>query len=121
VAITEAGDASNVVGLVYIAAFIPDQGQSALDLLSQAPAPNKDMRAIKDDFLYLDPAAFPADFAADIPLAEAHFMAHSQPMLAKVAAAAAQVTTAAWHHKKSWASYFSVISRISLLPKISRI
>lgn len=102
VVITEAGDASNVVGLVYIAAFIPDQGQSALDLLSQAPAPNKDMRATKDDFLYLDPAAFPADFAADVPLAEAHFMAHSQPMLAKVAAAA-QVTTAAWHQKKSWA------------------
>jgi hypothetical protein len=53
-------------------------------LLSQAPAANKDMRATKDDFLYLDPAAFPADFAADVPPAEASFMAHSQPMLAKV-------------------------------------
>ena len=36
VVITEAGNAPNVVGLVYIAAFIPDQGQSALDLLGQA-------------------------------------------------------------------------------------
>jgi pimeloyl-ACP methyl ester carboxylesterase len=102
VIITEAGNAPNVVGLVYIAAFIPDQGESALTLLSGAPAANNDMRATKDDFLYLDPAAFPADFAADIPPAEANFMAHSQAMLAK-AAAVATVTTAAWHHKKSWA------------------
>jgi pimeloyl-ACP methyl ester carboxylesterase len=100
--ITEAGNAPNVVGLVYVAAFIPDQGQSVLDLLSQAPPANNDMRATKDDFLYLDPAAFPGDFAADVTPAEAAFMAHSQPMLAK-AGAAAPVTTAAWHEKKSWA------------------
>jgi pimeloyl-ACP methyl ester carboxylesterase len=103
VVVTEAGNAPNVAGLVYIAAFIPDQGQSALDLLSQAPPANNDMRATKDgDFLYIEPAAFPADFAADVPPAEANFMAHSQPMLAK-AAAAAPVTAAAWRKKKSWA------------------
>jgi pimeloyl-ACP methyl ester carboxylesterase len=102
VVITEAGNAPNVVGLVYIAAFIPDQGESAVGLLSQAPPANNDMRATKDDFLYLDPAAFPVDFAADLPPAEANFMAHSQAMLAK-AAGGAPVTTAAWHQKKSWA------------------
>jgi pimeloyl-ACP methyl ester carboxylesterase len=102
VVITEAGDAPNVAGLVYIAAFIPDKGDSAVGLLSQAPAANNDLRATKDDFLYIDPAAFPADFAADLPPAEANFMAHSQAMLAK-AAAGAPVTTAAWHQKKSWA------------------
>jgi pimeloyl-ACP methyl ester carboxylesterase len=102
VVITEAGNAPNVAGLVYIAAFIPDQGESAVSLLSQAPAANNDMRATKDDFLYLDPAAFPADFAADLPPAEANFMAHSQAMPAK-AAAGAPVTAAAWHQKKSWA------------------
>jgi len=64
VVITEAGNATNVVGLVYIAAFIPDQGESALSLLAQAPAANSDVRATKDDFLYIDPTAFPADFAA---------------------------------------------------------
>lgn len=100
--ITEAGDMPNVAGLVYIAAFIPDKGQSALDLLSQAPPANRDMRATNDGFLYLDPAAFHLDFAADVSPAEASFMAHSQPMLAK-AAAAAPVTAAAWHQKKSWA------------------
>jgi pimeloyl-ACP methyl ester carboxylesterase len=102
VVITEAGNALNVVGLVYIAAFIPDNGESAVSLLSSAPAANNDMRATKDDFLYLDPAAFPADFAADVPPAQANFMAHSQQMLAK-AAGGAPVTTAAWHQKKSWA------------------
>src|SRR5271167_1707689 len=102
VVITEAGNAPNVAGLVYIAAFIPDQGESAVSLLSTAPAANDDMRATKDDFLYLDPAAFPADFAADVPPAQANFMAHSQAMLAK-AAAGAPVTAAAWHQKKSWA------------------
>jgi pimeloyl-ACP methyl ester carboxylesterase len=102
VVITEAGNATNVVGLVYIAAFIPDQGESAVSLLSQAPAANNDMRATSDGFLYLDPAAFPADFAADLPSAQANFMAHSQQMLAK-AAGGAPVTTAAWRQKKSWA------------------
>jgi pimeloyl-ACP methyl ester carboxylesterase len=102
VVITEAGNAPNVAGLVYIAAFIPDKGESAVGLLSTAPAANNDMRATKDDFLYLDPAAFPADFAADLPPVEAKFMAHSQQMLAK-AAGGAPVTEAAWHQKKSWA------------------
>ncbi|MGA7809926.1 alpha/beta fold hydrolase [Bradyrhizobium sp.] len=102
VVITEAGNAPNVAGLVYIAAFIPDKGESAVGLLSQAKPANNDMQATKDDFLYLAPAAFPADFAADLPPAEAKFMAHSQQMLAK-AAGGAPVTTAAWHQKKSWA------------------
>jgi pimeloyl-ACP methyl ester carboxylesterase len=102
VVITEAGNAPNVVGLVYIAAFIPDQGDSAVSLLAKFPAANNDMHATKDDFLYLDPSAFPADFAADIPPVEAKFMAYSQPMLAK-AAGGAPVTVAAWRQKKSWA------------------
>lgn len=100
--ITEAGDASNVVGLVYIAAFIPDKGESVIALLGQAPAANNDMRFTKDDFAYLDPAAYIADFAADVPPAQASVMARSQAMLAK-AAAGAPVTVAAWHQKKSWA------------------
>jgi pimeloyl-ACP methyl ester carboxylesterase len=102
VVITEAGNAPNVAGLVYVAAFIPEQGESALALLSKTPAASQATRATKDEFLYLDPAAFPADFAADLSPAQASFMAHSQAMLAK-AAAGAPVTTAAWHQKKSWA------------------
>jgi len=117
VVVTEAGNAPNVVGLVYIAAFIPDQGESAVSLLSQAPAANKDMRATKDDFLYLEPVAFPADFAADVPSAQANFMAHSQAMVAK-AAAGAPVTAAAWHQKKSWALVATLDRNIS--PDLER-
>src|SRR5579864_4989760 len=102
VVITEAGNAPNVVGLVYVAAFIPDQGESALSLLGKFPAANNAIRATSDDFLYLDPSTFPADFAADVVKPEAIFMAHSQAMLAK-AGAGAPVTAAAWHQKKSWA------------------
>jgi pimeloyl-ACP methyl ester carboxylesterase len=102
VVITEAGDAPNVAGLVYIAAFIPDRGESAVGLLSQTPPANKDMRATEDHYLYLEQAAFAADFAADVPPVLANFMAHSQAMQAK-AAAGAPVTAAAWHRKKSWA------------------
>jgi len=103
VVVTEAGNAPNVVGLVYVAAFIPDKGESAITLLGQAPPANNDMRPTKDgDFLFLDPAAFPADFAGDVPPAEAQFMARSQPMLGK-AAGGAPVSAAAWRQKKSWA------------------
>jgi len=102
VVITEAGKEPNVVGLVYIAAFIPDQGESALGLLGQAPAANNDARATKDGFLYIEPAAFPGDFSADVSASEAKFMAHSQAMLAK-AAGGAPVTEPAWRQKKSWA------------------
>ncbi len=102
VVITEAGNAPNVAGLVYVAAFIPAENESAFGLLSQTPPASKAIRSTKDDFLYLDPAAFPADFAADVAPAQASFMARSQPMLAK-GGAGAPVTTAAWHQKKSWA------------------
>ena len=100
--ITEAGDAPNVAGLVYIAAFIPDKGESALGLLAQKPAANSDTRVTQDDYLYIEPTAFPADFAGDVQPDRAKFMAHSQPMLAK-AAGTAPVTAAAWHQKRSWA------------------
>jgi pimeloyl-ACP methyl ester carboxylesterase len=103
VVITEAGDAPNVVGLVYIAAFIPDQGESALSLLATAPAANNDTHATSDGFLYLDPVAFRADFAADVPEPQARFLALSQGFLAAKEAGGATVTAAAWHQKKSWA------------------
>ena len=102
VVITEAGNEPNVAGLAYIAAFIPDKGESALGLLSQMPAANDDVRATKDGFLYIEPAAFPGDFAGDVEAALANFMSHSQPVLAK-AAGGAPVTDPAWRKKKSWA------------------
>ena len=69
--ITEAGNNVHVASLVYVAAFAPDDGEKLGPLLgSIAPT--------ADGYLLVDQAKFPADFAADLPPAEAQFMAISQ-------------------------------------------
>jgi pimeloyl-ACP methyl ester carboxylesterase len=100
--ITEAGTASNVAGLVYIAAFQPDAGETLLDLAARIPAATKGITAAADEFLYLDPKVYAADFAADVPLADAQFMAHSQVFPAK-RSFDTKIKEAAWRTKKSWA------------------
>ncbi|WDZ79762.1 alpha/beta hydrolase (plasmid) [Ensifer adhaerens] len=100
--VTEAGNAENVAGLVYVAAFQPDAGETLLDLAARTPAATKSIAATEDGYLYLDPKAFEEDFAADIPADEARFMAHSQVFPAK-AAFETRITTPAWKNKKSWA------------------
>jgi pimeloyl-ACP methyl ester carboxylesterase len=100
--ITEAGNADNVAGLVYIAAFQPDEGENLLQLAERTPPATTGIKATEDGFLYLDPAVYAADFAADVPKAEAKFMANSQVFPAK-AAFEAKIKNAAWKSKKSWA------------------
>jgi pimeloyl-ACP methyl ester carboxylesterase len=100
--ITEAGNASNVAGLVYIAAFQPDVGETLVNLAEKIPPATKGITATADEFLYLDPKVYAADFAADVPRAEAEFMAHSQVFPAKVSFNT-PIQQAAWKTKKSWA------------------
>ncbi|MGO4834542.1 alpha/beta hydrolase [Rhizobiaceae sp. 2RAB30] len=101
--ITEAGKAPEVAGLVYVAAFQPDKGESLLGLASSKPAGGMNIRETKDgQYLYLDPAAFAADFAGDLPKDEAAFMAKSQVFASKEAFTA-KVGDPAWRTKKSWA------------------
>ncbi len=100
--ITEAGNDPHVAGLVYVAAFQPDQGESLLSLASSKPAGSMDIKETKDGkYLYLDPAAFAADFAADLPKAETDFLAKSQ-VLASKQAFAAKIAEPAWRTKPSW-------------------
>ncbi|MBB6222344.1 alpha/beta fold hydrolase [Rhizobium leguminosarum] len=100
--ITEAGNAPNVAGLVYVAAFQPDKGESLLSLASSKPAGSMDIKETKDGkYLYLDPAAFAADFAADLPQAEADFLARSQVFASKQAFSA-KIAEPAWRTKPSW-------------------
>jgi pimeloyl-ACP methyl ester carboxylesterase len=76
--ITEAGNNAHVASLVYVAAFAPDEGEKLGPLLgSIAPAANS-IAPTADGYLLIDQAKFPADFAADLPAAEAQFMAISQ-------------------------------------------
>ncbi|MDK4701442.1 alpha/beta hydrolase [Rhizobium sp. CNPSo 4062] len=101
--ITEAGNRPDVAGLVYVAAFQPDKGESLISLASSKPAGSMNIRETKDgQYLYLDPATFAADFAADLPKDEADFMAKSQVFASK-AAFTIKVGDPAWRAKKSWA------------------
>ncbi|PKA38832.1 alpha/beta hydrolase [Rhizobium sullae] len=100
--ITEAGHNPNVAGLVYVAAFQPDKGESLLSLASSKPAGGMNIRETTDGkYLYLDPAAFANDFAADLPKDEAAFLARSQVFASKEAFSA-KAGDPAWKTKKSW-------------------
>jgi pimeloyl-ACP methyl ester carboxylesterase len=100
--ITEAGIDPKVAGLVYVAAFQPEAGESLKDLAERMPPATKGIKATPDGHLEFDAALFHADFAADLPAAEARFMALSQVTPA-VQAATAPVSQAAWKTKPSWA------------------
>jgi pimeloyl-ACP methyl ester carboxylesterase len=103
VVITEAGSDPKVKGLVYVAAFAPDAGESVSSLIAH-PAPGAPVPPIlppQAGFLFLDKARFAASFAADVDPAEAAFMADSQVPWG-VAALSGQVTTPAWKAKPSW-------------------
>ena len=100
--ITEAGNNTHVKSLVYIAAFQPDAGESLGSLAAKTPPASTSIKSTTDGFLYIDPASFHADFCADLPAAEASFMARSQVFLSTKAAGAA-VTSPAWKTKPSYA------------------
>lgn len=116
--ISEAGHNPNVAGLVYVAAFQPDKGESLLSLASSKPAGGMNIRETKDgQFLYIDPAAFANDFAADLPKDEAAFLARSQVFAAKEAFSA-KIGDPAWKTKKSW-SVVAIEDR-SINPDLER-
>ena len=102
--ITEAGTGESVVGLVYVAAHMPDVGESEADDGKRFPSDLSKTTAIKklpDDFTYLNPAQFHDLFAADLPADQAAFMAQSQvPNLGDNFKAV--ITAAAWRTKPSW-------------------
>jgi pimeloyl-ACP methyl ester carboxylesterase len=99
--VTQAGATPKVKALVYVAAVVPDVGESTVKLAKSIPAASDDIHPTPDGFLMLDPSKFAADFAADVPVSEANFMARSQ-VLPSAAAFATPVTTAAWHDKPSY-------------------
>jgi pimeloyl-ACP methyl ester carboxylesterase len=103
VVISEAGNDPKVERLVYIAAFAPDAGESVQSLIANPPkgASVPPILPPQDGFLFLDRAKFAASFAADVPAAEAQFMAASQVPWG-VEALAGKVTVPAWKSKPSW-------------------
>jgi pimeloyl-ACP methyl ester carboxylesterase len=103
VVITEAGTDPKVAGVVYIAAFAPDKGESVSSLIKDPPpgAPVPPILPPQDGFLFLDKAKFHASFAADVDADTAAFMASSQVPWG-VEALAGTITAPAWKTKPSW-------------------
>jgi pimeloyl-ACP methyl ester carboxylesterase len=65
--ITEAGTDSHVAALVYIAAHAPEEGETEAANGKKFPNASKPLLKTPDGFVFLDPANFAADFAADLP------------------------------------------------------
>ena len=102
--ITEAANDPKVVALVYVAAHMPDAGESEAEDGKRFPSDLSKSTAIKkttDGFTYLDPAQFHEYFAADLPNELASFMAKSQ-VLNFADNFSAVITTPAWRNKPSW-------------------
>jgi pimeloyl-ACP methyl ester carboxylesterase len=101
--ITEAGNHERVAGLVYIAAFAPDAGESVNTLIAGFPqdGPQPPILPPIDGFLFLDREKFAHSFASDLPTEDAAFMADSQVPWG-VEALNGTITEAAWRSKPSW-------------------
>lgn len=117
--ITQAGNHKNVAALVYIAAFQPDKGESALDWAqSMPPSPENGILAPDEKgVLYYDKAKYHAGFCADIPKEKADFMYASQGMF-YAQAIAAKMTEVAWKTKPSYG--IVATEDRAILPEIQR-
>jgi pimeloyl-ACP methyl ester carboxylesterase len=103
VVITEAGSDAKVAGLVYVAAFAPDKGESVAALIKD-PKPGAPVPPIlppQNGFLFLDRAKFAASFAADVSEETAEFMADSQVPWGEEALRGA-ISEPSWRTKPSW-------------------
>ena len=77
--ITNAGyNNPNVTGLVYIAAFAPDEGQSLSNFVSPKDFPQAFLMLDSAGLAYINPAMFHDRFAQDVDPTEAYIMAVAQ-------------------------------------------
>jgi pimeloyl-ACP methyl ester carboxylesterase len=114
VVITEAGNDPKIAGLVYVAAFAPDQGESVSSLIKDPPpgAPVPPILPPQDGYLLLDKAKFRASFAADVDAPKASFMADSQVPWG-VGALNGTISQPAWKTRPSW---YLVATQDKMIP-----
>lgn len=104
----------NVKALVYVDAFIPDQGETLLQLVSAQPGsclggdPTKVFNQVPypgapsgDADLYIKPSLFPTCFANGVPVARAAVLAATQRPIT-FSAAASPSGAPAWKSIPSW-------------------
>jgi len=99
--ITEAGNDPNVSALVYIAAFALDEGESCASIEQAVPQASTAFKADASGDWWIDQDHFVADFAADIPPDQAHFMAIAQVPIS-TDAFTHKVTSPAWKTKPTY-------------------
>ncbi|CAB3693886.1 hypothetical protein R8871_03183 [Paraburkholderia graminis C4D1M] len=100
--ITQAGNHPNVTGLVYIAAFAPDTGESPGGITQQRPPEAAaNLEPDSDGYLWIKPEKFHQSFCQDLSADEALVMAVTQK--APLAGTFGDpITSAAWAQKPSW-------------------
>jgi pimeloyl-ACP methyl ester carboxylesterase len=104
VVITEAGNDPKVVGLVYVAAFAPGDGES-INTVSKPypPAPlGGELRPDAQGFLTATPKGIAEDMAQDLPASQQQILTATQGQTSS-SVFGATVTTAAWKSRPSWA------------------
>ena len=100
--ITEAGNDPKVAGLIYVAAFAPDKGESTLDQIKANPTPvGMELRPDASGFIKLSAKGIVEDFAPDVREAELKILIATQGPAAG-AAFGAQISTPAWKNKPTW-------------------
>ena len=101
--ITEAGVNSKVAGLVYVAAFAPDEGETLGGLAKKfPPAPGfSEIHPIEDGYLLLTAKGVRENFAQDLPAGEKSIMVATQSAT-QGALLATTIKAVAWRTKPSW-------------------
>lgn len=100
--ITEAGDQPNVIGLVYIAAFAPDAGESPASITqAHPPVAAANLVPDSDGYLWVKPELFHESFCQDLSADEAIVMGVTQkaPLISTFANT---ISAPAWKKKPSW-------------------
>jgi pimeloyl-ACP methyl ester carboxylesterase len=111
--ITEAGNHDNVVGLVYIAAFAPDAGESAGSVAARQQSVAAANLSVDDDqYLWIKQDKFHESFCQDLTPEEGLVMGVTQkaPLLGTFSN---NVTVPAWKSKPSW---YQISSEDRMLP-----
>src|SRR6266487_1188664 len=113
--ITEAAhQCPNVVGLVYIAAFAPDAGESltSLSAAGEAPPGAAAIRPDKYGMLWINRELYPEDFCQDVDKTEASVMASTQHPIS-IKSFDDKVTDAGWKNLRCW---YQVSSNDRMIP-----
>lgn len=102
--ISDAGNDPKVKALVYVAAFVPDAGETITDMGKGQPVPpwQPTLQVDKGGFATLPTESILKYFAPDLPAAEAKLVAATQGPISTTVFGAKLKSAPAWKSKPSW-------------------